>query len=90
MTRSELGLAAADDTDHAGAPDPGDDLVAAEFPQAIGDDAGGTVHLIQKLRMLVEIMAPGGHVVGEGGDTIDDGHGDTFRQEDWQEIDGRD
>jgi hypothetical protein len=31
--------------------------------------------------MLVEIMAPGGHVVGEGGDTIDDGHWGTFGQE---------
>ena len=69
--------AAADHPDHAGAPDPCRNLVAAEFPQTLGDDPGGAVHVVQKLGMFVEIMAPGGDFIGERGDTIDNGHGDT-------------
>ena len=69
------GLAAADDADDAGAADAGDHLVAAELAQLVGDDAGGAVHLVEQLGVLVEIMAPGRHFIGEGGDAIDDGHG---------------
>ena len=68
-------FAAADHADDAGAADARHHLVAAEFPQAVGDDAGGAVDFVEQLRVLVEVMAPGGHFVGEGGDAIDDGHG---------------
>ena len=40
----------------------------------IGDDAGGAMDLVEQLRVLMEVMAPGGHFVGEGGDAVDDGH----------------
>ena len=69
------GLAAADHADDAGAADAGHDLVATERAQFVGDDAGGAVDFVEQLRVLVEVMAPGGHFVGEGGNTVDDGHG---------------
>jgi hypothetical protein len=68
-------LAASDDADHAGAADPGHDLVAAEFLQTFGDDSGRAMHFVQEFRMLVKIMAPGGNFIGERGNTIDDRHG---------------
>ncbi len=67
-------VAAADHADHAGAADAGDDLVAAEGAQLIGDDAGGAMHLVEQFGVLVEIVAPSGHFVGERGNAVDDGH----------------
>ena len=67
-------LAAADHADDAGAPNATHDIVASEFAQSVGDDAGRAMHFVQQFRMLVEIMPPGGHVVREGGDAVDDGH----------------
>ena len=74
ITLSDARLAAADHADDAGAADAGDDLIAAELAQPVGDDAGGAMDFVQKFRMLMEIMPPGGHVVGEGGNAVDDGH----------------
>jgi hypothetical protein len=51
-----LGLAVAggpvalDDADDAGAADPGDDLVAAEFPQTIRHQCRSAVHLVEQFR----------------------------------------
>ena len=70
------GLSAAYHADDAGAADARHHLVAAELAQAVGDDAGGAVDVVLQLRVLVEVMAPGGHFVGEGGDAVDDGHGE--------------
>ncbi|MGY3420073.1 hypothetical protein ACVWZW_000548 [Bradyrhizobium sp. F1.13.4] len=69
------GFAAADHTDDTGAADARHHLVAAELAQAVGNDAGGAVDVVLQLRVLVEVMAPGGHFVGEGGNAVDDGHG---------------
>jgi hypothetical protein len=32
------------------------------------------MHFVQQLGMLMEIVPPGGHVICEGGDAVDDGH----------------
>ena len=66
---------APDDPDDAGAPDPGFDRVAAERPQFVGHDARGAVDVEEKLGMRMEIAPPGGDLVGEVGDAVDDGHG---------------
>ena len=44
-------LPAADDADHAGAADAGHHLVAAEFAQLLGHDAGRAVHVVVELGM---------------------------------------
>ncbi len=50
-------------------------IVAAEFPQLVGDEARGAVHVVLQLGMRVEIVPPRGDLVGEAGDAVDDGHG---------------
>ena len=58
-------------------PMPGHDLVAAERPELVGDQAGGAMHLEADLRMLVNVAAPGRYLLVHGGDAIDDRHGDA-------------
>ena len=74
ITLPEARLAAADHADDAGPADAGDDLVAAERPELVGDDAGGAVHVVEQFGILVEVAAPGGDLVREVGDAVDDGH----------------
>ncbi len=69
------GLAALDDADDAGPADARHDLVAAEGFELLGDDAGGTVNVVEQLRVLVQIAAPGGDFVVHPGDAVHDGHG---------------
>ena len=70
-------LPALDDADHAGLAETGRDLVAAELPQARGHKSRGAVHVIQQLRVGVDIAAPGLDVRLQIGDTVDDGHGNS-------------
>ena len=56
-------------------PTPGHDLVAAERPELVGDEAGGAMHLEADLRMLVNVAAPGRYLLVHGSDAIDDRHG---------------
>ena len=70
------GLAALDDADDAGAADTGDNLVAAEFPQPVRHQCRSAVHVVEQLRMLMNIPAPGLDVGLKLGDAVDDGHGD--------------
>ena len=48
---------AADDADHAGAPDAGHHLVAAERLELLGDRGGGAVDLVEQLGMGMDIAA---------------------------------
>jgi hypothetical protein len=68
-----VGLAL-DDGDHAGAPDPGYHLVAAELAQLGGHHLGRAHGVEQQLRVLVKVAAPLGHFGGEGGDLRVNGH----------------
>ncbi|CAA9422098.1 MAG: hypothetical protein AVDCRST_MAG15-2262 [uncultured Rubellimicrobium sp.] len=71
------GPVAVDDRDDAGCGDAFMHLVHAEFAQAVGHEAGRAVAVEAQFRVLVEVAAPGGHVLREGGDPVDDGHGWT-------------
>ena len=57
---------------------PGDDLVAAERLELVGNDAGRAVHVEEQFGVLVEVAPPGGDFVGEVGNAIDDGHEKTL------------
>ena len=53
-------------------------VTTSSHPKAselVRDDAGRAMHLVEELRVLVEVAAPGGDLVGEIGDAVDDGHG---------------
>jgi hypothetical protein len=66
--------AAADDADHAGAPDPRHHLVAAECLELLGDRSRGAVDVIEQLGMGMNIAPPGGDLGMKVGNTIDDRH----------------
>ncbi len=65
---------AADDADHAGAPDPRHHLVAAERLELLGDRGGGAVDVVEQLGMGMDVAPPGGDLGMEVGNTIDDRH----------------
>ena len=69
------GLAAADDADDAGAADAGHHLVAAETLELFRHRGRRAVHVVLQLRMGVHVAAPGGDLVVQVGDAIDDRHG---------------
>ena len=66
--------AAADHADHAGAADPGHHLVAAEALELVGHHRRGAVHVVEKLRMGVDVAPPGGDLAVEVGNAVDDRH----------------
>ena len=68
------GKPALDHADDAGPAYAGDDLVTAEFPELLLDDPGGTMDVIIKLGVFVQVAAPSGDFVGKSRDTVDDGH----------------
>ena len=65
---------APDDADNARAAKAGHHLVAAERLELVGDDPRRAVNVEEQLGMLVEIAAPGGDVIDEVGDAVDDWH----------------
>jgi hypothetical protein len=67
-------LAAADQPDHAGAADAGDDLVTAERLELLGHRRRRAVHVVKKLRMGVQVMPPSRDLTMQIGDAIDDWH----------------
>ena len=67
-------LAALDDADHAGAAKTGGDFVAAEFAQPVRHECCSAMHVVQQLRVFMDIPAPGLNIGLKVGDTIDDGH----------------
>ena len=67
-------LAALDDADHAGAAEAGCDLIATEFPQPVGHECRGAVHVVHQFGMGMDIPAPGLNIRLQIGDAIDDGH----------------
>jgi len=69
-----LSLAATNDADHAGAADAGDDLVAAERLELVGDDAGGAMDVEAELWMGVQVAPPAGDLLLQVGDAVDDRH----------------
>ena len=69
------GLAAADDADDAGAADAGHHLVAAEILELFRHRGGRAMHVVLQLRMHMHVAAPGGDLVVQVGDAIDDRHG---------------
>ena len=68
-------LVALDDADDAGAAEPGGDLVAAEFPQAIRHECCSAVDVVQQFGIFMDIPAPGLDIGLQIGDAVDDGHG---------------
>jgi hypothetical protein len=71
------GPAAPDHPDDAGPAETGHHLVAAELPESLGDDSGGSVHIEEEFRVLVEILPPGSDLVREVGNAVDDRHRDS-------------
>ena len=67
-------LAAADHPDHAGAADAGHHLVAAEALELLGHGSRGAMHVVQQLRMGVDVVPPGGDLAMQVGDAVDDRH----------------
>ena len=74
ITLSGVVRAALDDADDAGPAEAGHDLVAAEALELVRHDPRGAVNVEQKLRVFVEVAAPGGDFIGEVGDAVDDRH----------------
>ena len=68
-------LAAADDADDAGAADAGHHLVAAETLELFRHRRRRAVHVVLQFRMRMHVAAPGGDLVVQVGDAIDDRHG---------------
>ena len=71
-------LTATDDADHAGPPDAGHDLVAAEALELVGDRRRGAVHVVLEFRMGMDIPPPGRDLGMQVGDAVDDGHGEVL------------
>jgi hypothetical protein len=69
------------EADDARAADAFHHLVATEFPQLRRHDAGGAMHLVEHFRVRVEIAAPAGHLVLEGGNSRIDPHGVSFARD---------
>ena len=69
------GLAALDDADDAGLAQPRRDLVTAEFAQPVGHEGRGPMHLVEQLRVRMDIPPPGLDIGLQIGDAVDDGHG---------------
>ncbi len=69
-----LALAAVDDADHPGAAEAGHHLVAAEGFELLGDGRRRALHVIEQLRMGMQIVPPGGDFGREVGDSVDDRH----------------
>ena len=69
------GLAATDDADDAGTADAGHHLVAAKALEFFRNRRRGAMHVVEQLRMRVHVAAPGGDLVVQVGDAIDDRHG---------------
>ena len=69
-----LRLAALDDADHPGAAKTGGDFVAAEFTEPVRHECCSAMHVVEQLRVLMDITAPGLNIGLKVGDTIDDGH----------------
>ena len=65
---------AADDPDHAGPADARHHLVAAEALELLGHRGGGAVHVVLQLGMGMQVAPPGGDVVVQVGNAIDDRH----------------
>src|SRR6185437_14060535 len=53
------GLATLDHAHHAGLAEAGDDFVAAEFPQLVGNYGRGAVHVIEQFGIFMDVPAPG-------------------------------
>src|SRR5206468_9942338 len=68
-------LLALDDPDHAGLAEPGDNLIAAEFAQAVGYECRSAVHIVEQFGVLVDVPAPGLNVGLQVRDAVHDGHG---------------
>ena len=69
--------AALDDADDAGPADAGDHLVAAELLQLLGDDPGRAVDVVVELGMRVEVLPPGGDLIGRAATRLMIGMGDA-------------
>src|SRR6185437_14060537 len=48
-----------DHAHHAGLAEAGDDFVAAEFPQLVGNYGRGAVHVIEQFGIFMDVPAPG-------------------------------
>ena len=75
MSPLPAGSLALDHADHAGLADAGDDLVAAEFAQAVGHECCSAVDIVEQFGVLMDVPAPGLNVGLQVGDAVDDGHG---------------
>ena len=70
-----VAVPAADHADDAGAADAGHDLVAAEFPQLLVDEAGGLEHVEIELRDCdADVASPAGDLVLHFGGAVENGH----------------
>ena len=69
------GLAAADDADDPGAADARHDIVAAKTLELFRNRGRRAVHVVEQFRIRMHLAAPGGDLVVQVGDAIDDRHG---------------
>ena len=68
------GFSPADDADHAGAPDAGHDLVAAEALELVGNRGRGAMHVVAQFRMGMKIPPPFFDFAMQIGNAVDYGH----------------
>ena len=78
ITLPEALLRPLDDADHAGLADAGHHLVATEGFELVGNDAGGPMHVVEDLGVLMDIATPLRDLVVHGGNAVDDGHWGSF------------
>jgi hypothetical protein len=69
-----LALAAVDDADHAGAPQARHHLVATEGLELLGHGSSRPLHVVKQFGMGMDIAPPGGDLVVQVGDAVDDRH----------------
>src|SRR3954471_4840868 len=67
-------LAAADHPHHAGTPDAGHHLVAAEALELLGDRSRGAMYVIKQFGMGVDVVPPSGDLAMQVGNAVDDRH----------------
>ena len=68
-------------SDHAGSPNSGNDFVATERFELVGNCRGRAMHVVEQFRIGVDVLAPSGDVGVQIGDAVDDGHWKSLRLE---------
>ena len=75
------GLASLDNPDHAGAPKPRHDFIAAKLAQPICDEGCRAMHIVHQFRMRMQIAAPAHDFRLQIGNAVENGHGGNLTKQ---------